>query len=158
LALFGTLAHADTAFIPWLTFSGVLLTQLTLDPALRELAILAVAHEEGCEYEWVQHVLLARRAGVPDQKIDAVRCTPTDAAVLTPLERDVVAGAREFVLGGCIGAQRVAALCERLGSRGCVELLLLLGQYQAVARIIASLDIPAEDTLRLGDVGSGGAG
>ena len=151
LELFRALAHADSAFIPWLTFSGVLLTQLALDPRLRELAILAVAHEERCEYEWVQHVILARRAGVIEEKIEALRGRPSDRAVLTPLERHVVFAAQEFVSDGCISAERVVALRERLGPRECVELLLVLGHYQAVARVIASLEVPTDETLRLAD-------
>ncbi|MGI8815061.1 MAG: carboxymuconolactone decarboxylase family protein [Pseudonocardia sp.] len=65
------LAHADTAFRPWLRFSGALLTKLALDPALRELAILQVGHL-AARYEWDQHVPLALTVGVSQPEIDAL--------------------------------------------------------------------------------------
>jgi hypothetical protein len=49
------MAHAQTAFRPWLRFAGALLADLGLDPALRELAILRVG-QLAAQYEWVQHV------------------------------------------------------------------------------------------------------
>jgi hypothetical protein len=42
LHVFGLVAHAETAFRPWLRFGGALLNDLALDPKLRELAILRV--------------------------------------------------------------------------------------------------------------------
>ncbi|MGI8595750.1 MAG: carboxymuconolactone decarboxylase family protein [Thermoleophilaceae bacterium] len=40
LNVFGMVAHAQTAFRPWLRFGSALLTELELDPVLRELSIL----------------------------------------------------------------------------------------------------------------------
>jgi 4-carboxymuconolactone decarboxylase len=54
LNIFRTMAHAETAFRPWLRWGGVLLGELELDPALRELAILRVAQQTpNAEYEGV---------------------------------------------------------------------------------------------------------
>ena len=44
LGLLRIVAHAESAFNPWLKYGGALLTRLQLDPLLRELAILQVAH------------------------------------------------------------------------------------------------------------------
>jgi hypothetical protein len=49
LNIFRMLAHADSAFIPYLGFAGALLAQLELDSKLRELAILLVATRTGAE-------------------------------------------------------------------------------------------------------------
>jgi hypothetical protein len=63
LNVFRTMAHADTAFRPWLRWGGTLLGDLELDPVLRELAILHVARlTPHAEYEWVQHVPIALAA------------------------------------------------------------------------------------------------
>jgi 4-carboxymuconolactone decarboxylase len=43
LNIFRTLAHAETAFRPFLRFGGAVLGQMSLDPVVRELAILTVA-------------------------------------------------------------------------------------------------------------------
>src|SRR2546426_8027069 len=71
LSLFGMVAHAESAFNPWLKYSNALLTRLELDPLLRELAILQVAHLVDSPYEWVQHVVIARSVGASDAQIEA---------------------------------------------------------------------------------------
>jgi alkylhydroperoxidase family enzyme len=66
---FRMLAHAGTTGKRVLSLGNALLSQLELQPKLRELAILQVAHESGADYEWVQHVALARSAGVTQAQI-----------------------------------------------------------------------------------------
>src|SRR4051812_2424770 len=64
LNIFRMTAQADSAFVPWLRWAGVLLSRLELDPLLRELAILRVARlTPDAEYEWVQHVPIAKGVG-----------------------------------------------------------------------------------------------
>jgi 4-carboxymuconolactone decarboxylase len=56
----------------------------------RELAILATARAMDCRYEWAAHAPLARKAGVRDEAIAAIRdrrapagLTPDEAAIVT---------------------------------------------------------------------------
>src|SRR5215212_8235937 len=72
LNIFRTLAHAETAFRPFLRFGGAVLGQMSLDPVVRELAILTVAKEAEAEYEWIQHVAIAKHLGVSDEQIAAL--------------------------------------------------------------------------------------
>ena len=65
-------AHAETAFRPWLAL-GDLLGKLQLDPALRELAILRVAAIAGCSYELVQHGPIATAVGVGSDQVEALQ-------------------------------------------------------------------------------------
>src|SRR3954454_24230922 len=79
LNIFRTLAHAGTAFRPFLRFGGAVLGQMTLDPIVRELAILTVAKEAEAEYEWIQHVAIAKHLGATDAQISALERGATDA-------------------------------------------------------------------------------
>jgi len=72
LNIFRTLAHAETAFRPFLRFGGAVLGEMTLDPVVRELAILTVAKEAEADYEWVQHVAIAKHVGTTDPQIAAL--------------------------------------------------------------------------------------
>src|SRR3954447_9071940 len=72
LNIFRTLAHAETAFRPLLRFAGSVLGRMQLDPLVRELAILVVAHEAEAEYEWIQHVAIAKQVGATDEQIAAI--------------------------------------------------------------------------------------
>src|SRR3954463_5161185 len=72
LNIFRTLAHAETAFRPFLRFGGAVLGRLQLDPLVRELAILTVAKEAEAEYEWIQHVAIAQQVGATEEQIAAL--------------------------------------------------------------------------------------
>ena len=64
--------HADL-FRRWLVFANHILFKSTLDTRDREILILRIGHLADCEYEWCQHVQIARQAGMTDGEISAVR-------------------------------------------------------------------------------------
>ena len=78
LKLFRMVAHAESAYAPWLQYGGTLLTRLELDPLLRELAILQVAQLVGSRYEWVQHDPIAVAVGATRAQIDAIEAGRDD--------------------------------------------------------------------------------
>lgn len=148
LGLFRALAHAPTAFGPWLAYGGALLSQLELDPVLRELAILQVAREERCDYEWAQHIVIAARVGVSAAQIEAIEAGRLTDGALSSLVSLVVGAAREFVRERAVSDASTSELVKRLGARQCVELVLVLGQYLAVARLVASFAIAVDESAR----------
>jgi 4-carboxymuconolactone decarboxylase len=138
LSLLGMVAHAESAFNPWLKYSNALLTRLQLDPLLRELAILQVAHLADSPYEWVQHVVIARAVGASDAQIEAIeRDAETDPS-LSDEQAQVLRFAREVIVDGSASEAAVADLAARIGVRGVIELLLVIGHYLAIARLIAT--------------------
>jgi alkylhydroperoxidase family enzyme len=148
LSLFRAVAHAEGAFGPWLAFGGALLSQLELDPGLRELAILQVAHQEGSDYEWAQHVVIAERLGVRAAQIAAIEAGLFDEAVFEEGERLALAAVREIGIDGAGSVETVEALASVLGTRALVEFILVVGHYTSIARLVATLDIsvdPAAD-------------
>lgn len=74
--VFGLVAHARTAFVPWLRLGGAILNDLALPASLRELVILQVGRLAQ-RYEWVQHVPLAQAAGITDRQIAALESGDT---------------------------------------------------------------------------------
>src|SRR6266576_3235836 len=73
LNIFRMMANAETAFRPWLRWGAALLGELALDPLLRELAILRVARlTPHAEYEWVQHVPIAKAVGASEAQVAAL--------------------------------------------------------------------------------------
>jgi alkylhydroperoxidase family enzyme len=138
LSLLGMVAHAESAFDPWLKYSSALLTRLELDPLLRELAILQVAHLAGSQYEWVQHVAIARSTGASDAQIGAIEQGRETDPSLSADQQLVLGFGREVILDGCASERAVEELAARLGVRAVIELLLVVGHYLAIARLIAS--------------------
>jgi alkylhydroperoxidase family enzyme len=141
LNIFRMLSHAETALRPFLRFGGAVLTELQLDPKLRELAILQVAKQAEAEYEWVQHAALARHLGVTDEQISAVQLGELTSPALSDLERAVLRFAAEVLDGPRVSDDTFAAVSERLSPREIVELLLTVGEYLMLARVMTTLEL-----------------
>ncbi|HEY3829063.1 MAG TPA: carboxymuconolactone decarboxylase family protein [Solirubrobacteraceae bacterium] len=141
LNIFRMLAQADSAFVPYLGFAGVLLTQLELDPKLRELVILLVAARTGAEYEWVQHVGISKTLGIHDEQISAVGRGDLQAACLDPDAQAILCFAAEVLELPRVGDATFAAVSDRFPPRQIVELLLVIGNYHMLARLMTTLDI-----------------
>src|SRR4051812_32904688 len=140
-------AHAETAYGAWLHYGGALLTQLELDPLLRELAILQVARQVGSEYEWVQHDPIARAVGASGEQIDAIRAGRDDDPVFDVDQSLVLRLTRTAVNEGAASEEEIAEAAERLGTRQVVELLLVIGNYTAIAMLIASTGLEPDQPL-----------
>jgi 4-carboxymuconolactone decarboxylase len=146
LNIFRMLAHAETALRPFLRFGGAILGRLQLDPKLRELAILQVAARGQAEYEWVQHVAIGRRVGLTDEQIAAVERDDVDGCpALSELERAVLAFASEVVAGPRVSDATFAAITRQLSPREIVELLLTIGNYLMLARVMTTLELEIDD-------------
>ena len=61
-----------------------------------ELAIIATAREKDCPYVWSAHGTLARKAGVREEAITALR-ERTDVSGLEPDERAIVSYVRQLL-------------------------------------------------------------
>jgi alkylhydroperoxidase family enzyme len=150
LTLLGVIAHADTAFAPWLAYSNTLLRNLELDPLLRELAILQVAHLSGSDYEWTQHEPIAESFGAEAAQVLAIAQDDPQPPGLGPDGVAVLSLTREVVLDGSASEQAVQDMVARLGERQLVELLLVIGNYLGLARLIATVGLePHEPVVRL---------
>jgi predicted thioesterase/alkylhydroperoxidase family enzyme len=154
LNVFRTMAHAETAFRPWMRWGGVLLNDLALDPLLRELAILRVANlSPGADYEWVQHVPIAGSVGARDEQIDALERGDIEASCFTDDQRAVLEFTTEVVREVGASDRAFAAVAGLLSPREIVELLMVIGQYMMLARVMATthidLDEPADPRIAI---------
>jgi alkylhydroperoxidase family enzyme len=142
------MANADTAFRPWLRWGAALLGELELDPLLRELAILRVARlTPHAEYEWVQHVPIAQAVGATDDQVTALERDEPDAGCFSADQRVALAFTTEVVRDAQASDTTLEQLGEILSPREIVELLMVIGQYMMVARVMATtrmeIDEPA---------------
>jgi 4-carboxymuconolactone decarboxylase len=145
LGIFRILAHAETCLRPALRLGGAILGGQRLDPALRELAILHVASATGAEYEWVQHVPIARSVGVRDEQVVAVERGELAAACFDATECLVLRCAAEAVRDDRASAEAFDQLVERLSAREAIELLLAVGYYRTLATVMRSVEIDLDE-------------
>lgn len=143
LNLFRILAHAPTAVRPFVQLGNALLTRGTLDARLRELAILRVGHLAGADYEVHQHEQIARAHG-----LDAVRIAACAEGSAMPVfdarERAVLRLTEEVATGVRASAPTFAAVRDFLDDRQIAELVLTIGYYGMVARILEALEVERE--------------
>ena len=137
--------NAPTNAIPLLVFGQSILTKQELDAHLRELAILRVAHLTGANYEWTQHVPLAKETGVTDAQVEAIP-QGADSDAFNEVEKNVIRFTDEVTQDVKASAETFAALEKDLGPRQMVELALAIGFYGMVARVMESFEVELEPT------------
>jgi 4-carboxymuconolactone decarboxylase len=146
LNIFRMMANAETAFTPWLRWGAALLSDLQLDPLLRELAILRVARlTPHAEYEWVQHVGIAQAVGATPDQIGALERDQTAAPCFSAAEQAVLRFTTEVVRDARASDAALAALSDALSPREIVELLMVIGQYMMVARVMATTHMELDE-------------
>jgi 4-carboxymuconolactone decarboxylase len=141
LHLFQMLAYSPSALAPTLLLGKAILGEQELPAHLRELAILQVAKQAKADYEWIQHVPIAKAAGVTDEHIALVEKGSLDAPVFDQQMRLVLHVAQEVVTGPYISDETFAALQASFPPRQIVELVLSIGYYLMLGRFLTALQI-----------------
>jgi alkylhydroperoxidase family enzyme len=144
LNIFKLMAHAETNFRPLLRLGTSILAEQKLDARLRELAILRVAKLSGAEYEWVQHVPIAQVVGASDDEVAALDRGEIESDCFDPLAKLVLRFTDEVVRDVGASEQTFNAIAEHLGHREIVELILAIGFYMTVARLMETTAIDIE--------------
>jgi 4-carboxymuconolactone decarboxylase len=148
LAIFGTVANAQGSFVNWLRFGGDCLDARLFDPVLRELAILRVARlTPGAEYEWTQHVPILLAVGGTPEQVAALGADDLEGEALGEDGRLVVRFAGQVVLDATPDEATFAAMSDRFTAAEITQLLLVIGQYMMVARVMATAQLEVDAVL-----------
>ncbi|TMB18566.1 MAG: carboxymuconolactone decarboxylase family protein [Deltaproteobacteria bacterium] len=147
LNVFRMMAHAENDFRPLVGLGTAILGRQKLSAKLRELAILRVAALSPARYEWVQHVPIAQATGAADAQIAALERGDIAADAFDPLECAVLRFTTEVVRDVRASDATFAELARRLSAQEIVELILTVGYYMMIARLLETtavdLDPPA---------------
>ncbi len=148
LAVFATVANAQGSFVNWLRFGGDCLNGELFDPVLRELAILRVARmTPGAGYEWAQHVPILLAVGGTDEQVAALERDELDSPALGEDGRLVVRFTSQVVSECTPDEETYAAMSARFSNDELVQLLLVIGQYMMVGRIMATAQLEVDAVL-----------
>lgn len=116
----------------------------SLPPALSELAILVTAATWQADFEWHAHAELARKAGISEAVIEAIR--KGDEPVLEDaMSRAVYAVSRELHRTRALSDGTYAAAEGVLGQTGLVDLVGVLGYYTLVSMTLNAFRVPPPD-------------
>ena len=145
IALYKQLAHSPGALRAFQGLGSYIRFGSPLDGRLRELAILQVGYLARSPYEWSHHIKIAHDFGVTDADIQAlIDDTEGRPADLDALARLVIAGAREVTTAGKMSDATFSALQGHLPNEQVVDLIVSIAFYNAVVRVLASLEIDVE--------------
>jgi len=142
--IFNMMAHAETCVKPMMKLGGTLLGKLELAPKLRELCLLHAVKIVGGEYEWVQHVSIARDLGCSDAQIAALGKGDDGAACFDAREKSALRFTREVVVDVRASDAALVDVRKHLSEREIVELILMAGFYTTLARLTETLGVETE--------------
>jgi alkylhydroperoxidase family enzyme len=144
LKIFFMMAHAETNLRPLLRLGTSILTEQKLNAALRELAILRVARLSPAEYEWIQHVPIAQAVGVTNAQIDALQRDGITESCFNATEQLVLRFTTEVVRDVRASSEAFAEMAQRFSPQEIVELILAIGFYMTMARLMETTGVDLE--------------
>ena len=153
-ASFGVLLNSPAAAEAVAGLGEYLRFQSSLDPVIREIAILSVAREIDSPFEWAHHEPVARRVGVRDETIESIRIGRAPMGL--PAKEGVFAQAAKEIAGkGTMAERTFQTILHLLGPAGTVDLIVLAGYYAMLGGALSALDVELEPGLEdgLGEAG-----
>ena len=144
--IFRALVNSPKGARAFARHGSYLLDRSTLDPRLRELAILQVGYVTKSAYEYTHHVELGRQNGLSDDDIRAVAAeTEGRETALGALERAVLSAARRLTADLSLDNATFATLEAELERPALIDLFLTIAFYNGVVRVLAALEVDVED-------------
>lgn len=139
LNIFATLAHNPRLLRRFNQLGGTLLMRSSLPDREREIVILRVGWNAGSVYEFGQHTLIGRRAGLSEEEISAL--AGGDLSVWSEEDRALVDLADDLCRDDCVADATWSALATRWSQAQLVELLVLAGFYRLVSGFLNSAGV-----------------
>jgi alkylhydroperoxidase family enzyme len=146
LNIFRTLAHQPTLLKRFNALGGAFLAHGLLPARERELVILRVGWNCRSVYEFGQHTLMGREAGLSDEEIAALASTRA-IGVWSADDEALIALADEICADDCAGEATFTALQGRWSEAEIVELVALVGFYRMVSGFLNTFGVEPEEGL-----------
>ncbi len=111
---------------------------------VREVAILISARQSDSRFEWAAHEPEARKEGVPQSTIDAIKFkkpldgVPEEDALIIQLGREIF-GKRK------LSSETYAKAIKHFGAKGLIDLVALMGNYAATAALLTCFDMQLDE-------------
>ena len=152
LNLYATLARHPVFFRPRAVQSAYIRLGATLSPRAREILILRIGWLCGSEYEWAQHVRVARRIGMSDDEIRRI-AEGAEALGWDPLDAALIRATDELHGDATISDATWRELSGTYGIPELIDVVITVAGYRMVSIALNSLGTQLEpDRPRFPDV------
>ena len=144
--LYKALANHPQLVAAWTEFSKTLRHDTRTPRALRELVILRGAQLQRSEYEWAQHLPMARKAGVSEEQIASLASWWTSPRFDVREKAALALG--EAVTQGQVSDAVHAEAKRHFDDHDYVELALVAAFYAMVGRMLDAMGVQLEPDVR----------
>lgn len=138
-----TLANHPIVAAAFLNYYKTLMENSTVPLRLREIVTLRLSSRLQSQYEWVQHVAIARQIGIDDEHIAAVQ-KGSDSPLWSELERAALRAVDQLGAQSNIDDAVWHQLSKHLNPQQLLELLFIIGTYAQLCWVFNALGVQLE--------------
>lgn len=147
LNVYKVMAHHPALLLAWRSLRQHVVIDSSLTRRQSEIVILRAGHRWGSTYEWGQHVVRGRQAGLSDADIRRVREAPESWPEQEP-DTWLMQAVDALLDQGKLSPAAIARLEPCIGLAGIFDVMATLGMYTTLAFIVKSFDTPLEPDVR----------
>lgn len=144
LNIFRTMANHPKLAKRWMVFANHILGKSTLSIREREIVILRIGWRCQAEYEWGQHVVIAKRADMTDEEMEMIK-EGADADGWTREESLLIRATDELKDDACISTKTWNALKQTYNDQQMMDIVFTCGQYNLVSMALNSFGVQLDD-------------
>jgi len=142
-----TIVRHPKLFKRWRVFGNHVLFKSSLPARDREILILRIGWLCQSEYEWGQHVVIGKQAGLNDEEIIQITEGP-DASGWNSFETTLLRAVDELYSDAFISDPTWKKLSERYNTHQLMDLIFTVGQYNAVSMALNTLGVPLDEGVK----------
>ena len=142
-----TLAHNPATLRNWIGFGEHILFQNALSPRYREIAVLRVARNSRCDYEWGAHCRYAQHLGVLNLEEIERLLGAADNPKWSDAESAIVSGVDDLMSTHMISQPIWQRLSRHYGAAELVDLVFIIGNFNMLAMFMKSFRIELDPGL-----------
>jgi 4-carboxymuconolactone decarboxylase len=127
----------------FLTFNNHVATASSVSSRVRELLILRVSWLRRSEYEFIQHIVLGKRAGLSDADIERIQFGP-DVPGWDPTDADLIRAVDELLVEAKIQDATWTRLAAHFSTTELMDMVFAVGCYEILAMAFNTFGVELE--------------
>lgn len=139
-----TIAHHKKLFKRWQVFANHVLFKSSLPVREKEILILRIGWLCRSEYEWGQHTIIAKKAGLTDTEIARIAEGP-DAPGWSEVDQLLLRATDELHADAFVSDQTWNALSEHFNTEQMMDIVFAVGQYNLVSMALNTFGVQLDE-------------